>query len=293
MHYTYNKLHKHYATKLIYGGKNLDPFKRMIPIALVISVSLSAAIVAFDEGTTLSKALIILGFSLPLFLLFYMFYLTAIEGFKGPVIFYNRIRLGHKKRSKNQRVNQKMSEFKIIHKEEENHLLGSIIILVIFVLIVFILLFDAIYLVAITSNSMKPTFEKGDLVLMQSVNKEPKEGDIILFNQKRYLIPITHRITSVTPEGVTTKGDAANPDPWLVKREDIQSKAVQIGGKPVVIKDLGEYFILETERQSYGKYGQEYTFIKNLFMVIKLYGYALCIIAVMGYLFLTIRESKS
>lgn len=245
----------------------MDAFTKSILFAFVVSVALSGGL--------------------------YLFYRAMLNGFGQPVILYNRLIKRFKNRSHDKKVKLKIEDYRTISKEEKSSVLGSIVILILFVIIVFALLFDVVYFVAVTSNSMKPTFESGDLVLMQSMNKDPKVGDIILFNQKRYLVPITHRITSVTPEGVRTKGDAANPDRWVVPRENIQSKAIQIAGKPIVIKDVGEYFILETEKQRYGKYGQEYTFIKNIFKVIKLYGYGLCILAIMGYLFLTIKETKS
>ena len=223
----------------------------------------------------------------------FLFYRAMLNDFNRPALLYNQIKNGHKNRSHDKKVKLKMEDYRAISKEEKSSVLGSIVVLILFVIIVFALLFDVVYFVAITSNSMKPTFERGDIVLMQSLNKEPEEGDIILFNQKRYLVPITHRVVSVTPDGVRTKGDATNPDPWVVPKENIQSKAVQIAQKPIVIKDVGDYFILETEKQHYGKYGLEYTFIKNIFKVIKLYGYGLCILAVFGYLYLTIRETKS
>jgi len=67
---------------------------------------------------------------------------------------------------------------------------------------------------------------------------------------------------------------------------------VQIGGKPIVLKDVGNYFILDTREMRYGKYGLEYTFVKNVFSVIRMYGYALCVISILAYVILTLREAK-
>ena len=224
---------------------------------------------------------------------FYLFYRSMTKGTKQPLLIYGQILNSRQNHLHNKKVKSKMDDFRIISKEEKNPVFGSVVVIIIFVLIVFLLLFDVVYLVAVTSNSMKPTFERGDLVLMQSINKEPHVGDIVLFTQKRYLVPITHRVTFISEDGVRTKGDAANPDPFVVPVENIESKAIQVAGKPIVIRDIGEYFILETERQHYGKYGQEYSFIKNVFKTIRLYGYALCILAVLGFIYLTFKESKS
>ncbi|MDY6965990.1 MAG: signal peptidase I [Halobacteriota archaeon] len=245
----------------------MNPLIRPILIALAITASMST--------------------------LFYIYYLMVFKRFDAPILLFSRTRDFFKTRSYNNKVEAKMLEYKIASKEEKSTVLSSVLILAIFVIIVFVLLFDVVYLVAITSNSMRPTFERDDLVLMQRINTDPEIGDVILFEKERYIVPITHRIISISGDDIRTQGDGSgNPDPWVVKEEDIKAKAVQVGGRAVVIKDIGDYFILETEQQSYGKYGQEYTFIKNMFMMIKLYGYVLCIIAVVGYVFLTVRESK-
>lgn len=231
--------------------------------------------------------------SATLTVIFYLYYRAVFRRDDAPIRIFNRFKDGNDGRRRDRRVNQKMGEYKFLSEEDKSTIMSSIIILVVFVAIVFILLFDIVYLVVVTSNSMRPTFEKDDLVLMQRIDTYPKEGDIILFEADRYIVPVTHRVVTVSGTGVTTKGDAAiSPDPWFIPHENIQSKAIQLSGKPIVIKDVGDYFILEAEHQSYGKYGQEYSFIKNMFMMLRMYGYALCILAIIGYLYLTIGENR-
>jgi len=231
--------------------------------------------------------------SVTMTVIFYIYYRMVFRRYDAPIHFFNRVKDRRDGRAHARRVDEKVGEYKLLSEEDKSTVMSSMIILVVFVAIVFILLFDVVYLVVVTSNSMKPTFEKDDLVLMQRINTAPGVGDIILFEADRYIVPVTHRIVTVSNDGVTTKGDAAiSPDPWFIPTEDIQSKAIQLEGKPIVIKDVGDYFILESERQSYGKYGQEYSFIKNMFLMVRMYGYALCVIAILGYLFLTIGENR-
>ncbi|MHC1636423.1 MAG: signal peptidase I [Candidatus Methanospirareceae archaeon] len=150
-----------------------------------------------------------------------------------------------------------------------------------------------VFFVAITSDSMQPTFKRGDLVLMQRISTSPKVGDIIMFERPEYMLPITHRVIAVTEWGARTKGDARlRADPWVVPKNEIMGKVVQIGGKPIVLEDVGNYFILDAREMRYGKYGLEYTFVKNVFRVIRLYGYAICVISIISYVILTLREAR-
>lgn len=104
-----------------------------------------------------------------------------------------------------------------------------------------------IYLGTILSSSMQPMFKKGDLVLMQSVDKEPKLGDIIMFSIKGNKEPITHRIIRMTPSGgIITKGDNNSmDDSWTLSKYNIVGKAVTIGKEPVALKGLGSLIVPE------------------------------------------------
>ena len=66
--------------------------------------------------------------------------------------------------------------------------------------------------VAVESNSMVPTFYKGDiLVLMGVPPQDLKVGDIIVFSPSEDQTPVVHRIVKINPDGTfQTKGDA-NP----------------------------------------------------------------------------------
>ena len=71
------------------------------------------------------------------------------------------------------------------------------------------LLHTSIPIVAVESNSMVPTFQKGDILIIQGVvEKELKKGDIIVFSGSGP-VPIVHRIVEINSDGTfQTKGDA-------------------------------------------------------------------------------------
>ncbi len=226
--------------------------------------------------------------------IFYIFYLTVVQGSDSTLRLYNRFKKGYSEHSRNKRVKEKMYEYESVSGMHKPSLLGSSILLSILVLVISLLLFKLVFFTAVTSDSMRPTFEYGDLVLMQKISTAPEEGDIIMFKQPNFMLPITHRVIALTDDGVRTAGDArGRVDPWIVHEEEIVAKAVQVDGKPLVIKDVGDYFIIDAREIRYNpKYGSEYAFVKNIFLTIRMYGYALCIMAVIGYVILTLREAK-
>lgn len=154
--------------------------------------------------------------------------------------------------------------------------------------IMFLLAAKAVFFTAVASGSMYPTYNKDDLVLMQNIDGIYMPGDIIMFKRPDTSLPVTHRITSITEEGIRTAGDATGQtDWWEVKKEDILGKAILINGKPVVIKEYGRFFIIENKEQDFGPFGKDY---RNYFLfieVIKVYGYVIAVLSLFIYILLT------
>ncbi len=83
--------------------------------------------------------------------------------------------------------------------------------------------------IAVLSNSMLPTFARGDAVIMKKIDKKDlkklKKGTILYYSKEGRLV--VHRIVSVkhTDDGkveVTTKGDNNNAnDPWVITEDDM------------------------------------------------------------------------
>ncbi len=240
-------------------------------------------------------AAIILTIAVSVFIaaIFFILYLTTVKGSDSPLRLYNRFKKGYRKHSQKKRVEEKMTEYKAFSGVGKPSFIRSALPFSLFLIVILVLLFKLVFFTAVTSDSMQPTFKKGDLVAMQKIATTPKEGDIIMFERPEYMLPVTHRVVAVTDSGVRTMGDArGRTDPWVVPEGEIMGKAVQVGEKPVVLKDMGNYFILDTREMRYGKYGLEYSFMKNVFAMIRVYGYALCVISIIGYVILTLREGK-
>jgi len=87
--------------------------------------------------------------------------------------------------------------------------------------------------VAVESNSMIPTFYKGDMLVLQGVPiEELKVGDVIVFSSTERGTPIVHRIVDINPDGsFQTKGDA-NPNQLTFEKHIEPS---QIHGKEILI----------------------------------------------------------
>ncbi|MEM5812385.1 MAG: signal peptidase I [Candidatus Aenigmatarchaeota archaeon] len=87
--------------------------------------------------------------------------------------------------------------------------------------------------VAVESNSMVPTFSKGDILVLQGVPAEKlKVGDIIVFSPSPEQTPVVHRIVEINPDGTfQTKGDN-NPGQLPFEK---RIEASQIHGKTILI----------------------------------------------------------
>lgn len=164
-------------------------------------------------------------------------------------------------------------------------------ILSIVLLVIILIGTQAIFFAVVVSDSMIPTFNKNDMILMQNIDRTYSVGDIIMFKRPDTSIPTSHRIISIDDEGIRTAGDATKTmDWWKLKNDDIVGKAVMFQGKPVAIKEFGVYFIVEDKNQRFGPFDYQnyYLFIS----VIKIYGYAIAIISLIIYVVLTLKREK-
>ena len=88
-------------------------------------------------------------------------------------------------------------------------------------------------IVAVESNSMVPTFQRGDILVLQGIPSEHLTvGDIIVFSPNTQTTPIVHRIIDINPDGTfQTKGDANTGQLSFEKKIDEN----QIHGREVLI----------------------------------------------------------
>ena len=188
-------------------------------------------------------------------------------------------------RSYNNRVDAKLNHYREI--TEKTGILGTILPLIIVVMIAYLFYSQTVFFAVVGSGSMEPTLMTGDLVLIQNIHADPQMGDIIMFKTNTVLIPVIHRVVSVSGGGLRTKGDArARADDWIVSGDQIRGEAVAIGDKPIVIKSFGEYFIegVDNEGATYSKYGKEYGFVKKLVQSVKSLGLVIFLMCILLYL---------
>lgn len=86
-------------------------------------------------------------------------------------------------------------------------------------------------LAKIKSNSMCPTFYKGDVIMLNK-NKSPKIGDVVGFDSKRG-IPTVHRIVEINGEKVKTIADSN-----LHQDQEFTKKAIYGNVSMIKINDL-------------------------------------------------------
>jgi len=98
---------------------------------------------------------------------------------------------------------------------------------------IFIILRTDSPMMAVVSDSMKPTFERGDLIFVKGVDSpdEIKQGDIIVFQLKGDPETKVHRVVDIENNNgqvrFRTKGDHnPNIDPWKVSFEEVKGKVI-------------------------------------------------------------------
>ena len=196
------------------------------------------------------------------------------------------------KRSKGNKIDQFKSR---CHTPDKSlYILGNIVFIAIDILFVYALMSHFIFFSAVMSGSMTGTVDKGDLIFMTSAG-DVEVGDIIMFDAPNVNYPVTHRVYDITSNGIITKGDFRNTtDNWVIPKEDIQAQAVLIFGDPIVIPDVGNYFIVGDEfdtARNIGVYGDEYQVTKNFMNMIKSYGLVIFML-VLSYILIDILRGN-
>lgn len=81
--------------------------------------------------------------------------------------------------------------------------------------------------VAVFSDSMIPTFYRGDMIVVYGDN-EVSVDDIIVFDAPNRKYPIIHRVHNINEDGtITTKGDHNSyTDSWSLTKDKIHGRAV-------------------------------------------------------------------
>jgi signal peptidase len=170
-------------------------------------------------------------------------------------------------------------------------MLRSVVPLVIMLIFVALLLSNVLYFSVVTSDSMSPTFNKGDLVLMTDrVNLE--EDDIIIMRAPGVNLPVMHRAVKIEDDNVTTKGDfVPEEDTWDINKGDIYGEAITINGDPIVLKGVGTYF-LDEDASAHDRYTGEMEVTRLFLSSMKGFSVMIFVAAVSIYIILMVREIK-
>ncbi|MGF7117366.1 signal peptidase I [Methanobacterium oryzae] len=119
-----------------------------------------------------------------------------------------------------------------------------------YIVIILVGIIIAQHMNVVVSGSMEPVMYRGDIVIIDTNPGDVEVGDIVVYDAAWFNQPVIHRVIKIqnTTDGplYTIKGDNnANPDPQLVKRDQIRSKVVNWpwgsgpGQAPVIIPKVG------------------------------------------------------
>jgi signal peptidase I len=167
----------------------------------------------------------------------------------------------------------------------------------IFVLIL-VLGLKLVTLMVVVSDSMTPEFERGDMILTQSIDTVPEVGNIITFRIEDATIAVSHRVISIDMKSgiIKTKGDNnPYPDNYKTTQKDVIAKAIIFNDHPIVIKGVGALFITDykAEEGVIFKFGDQFTFMQNLSQTIKVWGYVITIISLLAYILMISKNQRS
>lgn len=81
----------------------------------------------------------------------------------------------------------------------------------------------------IETGSMEPTIKTGSYVLIRP-SEELKTGQVVMFDQPGYPVPIVHRVVAVNAGGqaLTTRGDANGADDASIDRSQVRGTVADV-----------------------------------------------------------------
>jgi signal peptidase I len=252
--------------------------------------SISDATIAWQNDLHSQPFLSLALWHLVLFTMVLAIYYDSRNGFQKSISIIGRSFHWFRRNNKKNEINHTTSRYK--ENSKKVYLSNALVVVAVVVLIAWILYIKLIFFTIVISDSMNPTIEKGDLVLMQKIYVRPEIGDIITFKVPDVELPVTHRIISISGNEIITRGDAnPNEDSWRITRSNILGKIFVISAKPVIIKDLGDYFLIDASQKG-RTYGPEFNAMSTLIKGIKFTGFAIFIICILLYLVFSVRDSR-
>ncbi|MBU3967199.1 MAG: signal peptidase I [Euryarchaeota archaeon] len=220
----------------------------------------------------------------------YMIFHESRHGFRNTIGFISRVLTFVKRNSKKNALDHTISRYR--DRTKKVYLSTVMVSVALTLLLAFVLYSELIFFSVVVSDSMNPALKKGDLILMQNIYAKPDTGDIITVKVPDMRLPVMHRVVSISDSGLRTKGDA-NPtvDPWIVTKDRIRGENVLISGHPMIISNLGAYFIIDASGQG-RMYGPEFDAVSKLIRGVKAAGLVIFFICIILYLAFSIRDAR-
>lgn len=96
----------------------------------------------------------------------------------------------------------------------------------------------------VVSGSMKPAINVGDMIIINTKDKNYKENDIITYYDKNHNL-ITHRIIKINDTEIVTKGDNNNTEDEAIYSKEIIGKYVtKIANLGIILSSLKSPFTM-------------------------------------------------
>ena len=272
----------------------------MIMITAIVTMMVTAIITTVARYVTWQISVLgaplyrLLIWHVLLFAIVLAIFYDSRQGFKKSINIVGYIARKYEKISRKNKVDSTMYMYR---EHAKKFKLRSVLLPVAITLFVaYILSAKLFFFAVVTSGSMEPTFKKGDMVFIQDIFVKPKVGDIIIFvdPEKKIVadrpVTITHRVNSIKGDIIKTKGDNnPNQDKWDITRKDLLGEAIILNNKPLVLKDVGKYFLLDYASQDYTP---EFLAIATTIQNMRTMGIMIFFVCITLYLFLSIRDTR-
>lgn len=110
-------------------------------------------------------------------------------------------------------------------------------------------------MMTVTSQSMWPVLERGDLIFIKRANREDiKIGSVIVFRHEKGMA--VHRVVKIKGETITTKGDANTAADDPITYDDVVGRVPTLGNRLVKIPFVGNIALFMNPETEVSQQGQ-------------------------------------
>jgi len=152
-----------------------------------------------------SRFLVLALWHLLLLTIVFILYYDSKNGFQKTIGIIGRSFSWFKRAKRKKEIIYITSRYK--ENSKKTYLINALVVVAFVLFIAYFLYIKLIFFTVVISDSMNPSIEKGDLVMMQRIYVKPEIGDIINFEVSAVQLPVTHRIISISGNEIRTRGD--------------------------------------------------------------------------------------